>query len=57
VDAADPANNITYAELVDLTKHIGQGLRESEGIGASGAGKDVVVVYSENQVFVPSLRS
>jgi|SRR5277367_1797319 acyl-CoA synthetase (AMP-forming)/AMP-acid ligase II len=50
VDAADPANCITYAELVDLTKRIGQGLREVEGIGAHGAGKDVVIVYSENQV-------
>jgi acyl-CoA synthetase (AMP-forming)/AMP-acid ligase II len=50
VDAADPANRISYAELVDLTKRLGQGLRELEGIGAHGAGKDVVIVYSENQV-------
>lgn len=50
VDAAHPANRVTYAELVDLTKRIGQGLREVEGIGAHEAGKDVVIVYSENQV-------
>jgi len=66
VDAADPANRITYADLVDLTKRIGQGLREFEAIGAHGSGKDVVIVYSENQVsfilagltadYVPSVR-
>lgn len=50
VDAANPANRVTYAELVDLTKRSGQGLREVEGIGGAEAGKDVVIVYSENQV-------
>jgi len=50
VDAADPANRISYAEFVLLKKSLGQGLREFESIGSHGAGKDVVIVYSENQV-------
>ena len=50
VDAADATNRITYADLVDLTKRIGQGLRHDESVGAREAGKDVVIVYSENQV-------
>lgn len=53
IDAHDPNNAITYGELVDLTKRIGQGLREI-GIGANGLGKDVVMVFSPNQV-IPSI--
>jgi acyl-CoA synthetase (AMP-forming)/AMP-acid ligase II len=50
IDTQDLSNAITYKELVDLTKRIGRGLREYEGIGAEGRGKDVVMVYSANQV-------
>jgi acyl-CoA synthetase (AMP-forming)/AMP-acid ligase II len=51
IDAHDSSNSITYGELVNLTKRIGQGLREI-GIGANGLGKDVVMVYSPNQVIL-----
>jgi len=54
IDAHNPSNAITYRELVDLTKMIAHGLREVEGIGANGPGNDVVMVYSSNQVFIPS---
>lgn len=50
IDAANPINSITYGELVYLTQHIGHGLREFEGIGAHGAGTDVVMIYATNQV-------
>jgi len=50
LDTQDLNNAITYKELLALTKHIGRGLREYEGIGSEGRGKDVVMVYSANQV-------
>jgi hypothetical protein len=57
VDPADPSNAITYSELVYLTTRIGRGLRELEDIGANSAGKEVVMVYSENQVPSPKPSS
>jgi 4-coumarate--CoA ligase len=38
-----------------LTKRVAHGLREKYGIGASGPGKDIVVVISSGQVFLPVL--
>jgi hypothetical protein len=50
IDAEDPSNLIKYGDLVNLTKCIGRGLREREGVGENGPGKDVVMMYTGNQV-------
>ena len=57
IDAANPTNAITYGDLVYLTKHIGCGLRELEGVGAHGAGKDIVMIYATNQVLKFCLKT
>jgi 4-coumarate--CoA ligase len=54
-EAANPANAITKAQTRKLTKQVAHGLRENYGIGASGPGKDVVVVISSGQVLLPVL--
>lgn len=50
IEAENPSNLIAYKELIYLTKHIARGLRELEGIGQNGAGKDIVMVYSTSEV-------
>jgi hypothetical protein len=57
IDAANPTNAITYRDLVYLTKHMGRGLRELEGIGAHGEGKDIVIIYATNQVLKLCLKT
>jgi hypothetical protein len=50
IDAETPKNYITRGRAKELAQKIGYSLREIEGIGANGAGKDVVSMYSSNQV-------
>ncbi|ETN43152.1 uncharacterized protein HMPREF1541_02310 [Cyphellophora europaea CBS 101466] len=55
VDAKDPTNQLTKASLSTLTRRIAHGLRTNYGIGAHGAGRDVVTVISHGQILVPAL--
>ena len=50
VDTESPSNFVTYGEMLDSSQRIARSLREVEGIGINGPGKDVVVMYSTNQV-------
>ncbi|CAK5281573.1 unnamed protein product [Mycena citricolor] len=54
-EAANPRNRITKAEARVLTRRIAYVLRTRFGIGASGPGKDVVIVISTGQVILPIL--
>ncbi|KAH8595226.1 hypothetical protein B0O99DRAFT_623522 [Bisporella sp. PMI_857] len=52
-EAADPTNAITKSRARTLTKQIAHSLRHTYGVGASGPGKDVVVVISSGQILLP----
>ncbi|KIW10605.1 hypothetical protein PV08_11569 [Exophiala spinifera] len=54
LEAANPSNQITKAELRSLVRKIAHGLRYQYGIGARGPNKDVVTVISYGQVLVPA---
>lgn len=52
IEAAEPSNCVTKAQARTYTQRVAFGLREAYGIGANGAGKDVVVVISSGQVLL-----
>jgi 4-coumarate--CoA ligase len=54
-EAADPSNCINKAETRAYTKRLAYHLRKTFGIGANGAGKDVVVCMSSGQVLLPTV--
>jgi 4-coumarate--CoA ligase len=54
-DAADPSNGFTKSQARELTKEVAYGLRHTFGIGAKGAGKDVVICISSGQTLLPAL--
>lgn len=54
-DAANPELSITKSQARNLTKQVAHGLRHEFGIGASGPGKDVVMVMCSGQIFLPVL--
>ena len=54
-DAASPERFTTKSQARNLTKRIAHGLRCEYGVGASGPGKDVVMVMCTGQVFLPVL--
>jgi 4-coumarate--CoA ligase len=51
INPANPANHVTLAQARDLTHRIGWSYRRL-GVGAQGAGRDIVLTYVENQVMV-----
>ncbi|KIW27268.1 uncharacterized protein PV07_07022 [Cladophialophora immunda] len=53
VQAANPSNSITKAESRGLLKQVAYVLRHRFGIGASGAGKDVVLTVLSGSPFAP----
>ncbi|KAF7190062.1 putative acyl-coenzyme A synthetase [Pseudocercospora fuligena] len=53
VDAESPENYITKAEARHLVKQVAYVLREDFGVGASGAGKDVVLTMMSGSPFAP----
>ncbi|KAF2460313.1 4-coumarate-CoA ligase [Lineolata rhizophorae] len=53
-EAADPSYSITKAQARKLTKQVAHSLRTHFGIGANGAGKDVVVTISSGQYLLPT---
>ena len=53
VEAANPPNSITKAEARSLLKRVARVLRQRFGIGASGAGNDVVVTVVHGGPFAP----
>lgn len=55
VEAADPNNSITKGQARAYTKRIAYHLRNAFGVGANGAGKDVVVCISSGQVLLPTI--
>ncbi|KAH8888089.1 4-coumarate-CoA ligase [Thozetella sp. PMI_491] len=55
VEAALPSNFVTKSDTRRYTKNIAHILRARYGVGASGAGKDVVVCISTGQVLLPSM--
>lgn len=55
VEAANPQNKITKAQLRDILERIAHGLRNHYGIGAGGPNKDVVTVISYGQILLPAL--
>lgn len=55
VDANDPSNRLTKADLIDLTQRIAHGLRTHYSVGAQGPNKDVVTVMSYGQIMVPAV--
>ena len=55
VEAADPSNEVTKADLRDLTRKIAHGLRHRYGIGAHGLNKDVVTVISYGQPLIAAI--
>ncbi|KAL2798528.1 hypothetical protein BJX66DRAFT_322641 [Aspergillus keveii] len=54
-EAADPSNAITKAQTRLLTRQIAYILRTHFGVGAQGAGQDVVVGVSGGQVLLPAV--
>ncbi|PLB33317.1 acetyl-CoA synthetase-like protein [Aspergillus candidus] len=54
-EAADPSNGITKAQARQYTRQIAYLLRHHFGVGAQGAGKDVVVGVSTGQVLLPAV--
>lgn len=53
VDAANPSNSVTKAEARTLVKRVAHLLRDRYGIGASGAGRDVVLTVLYGSPFAP----
>lgn len=49
IDAEDPSNLITWDQCINKFTRIAASLRKL-GIGKAGLGKDVVVIFSSNQV-------
>ncbi|KAF3013686.1 hypothetical protein E8E14_000815 [Neopestalotiopsis sp. 37M] len=54
VEAANPQNKVTKAQLKDLIERIAHGLRKNYNIGGSGPGKDVVTLVSYGQILLPA---
>jgi len=52
IDADNPEDVITRGEAKEYAQRIGYALRNEEGIGANGAGRDVVTMFSTNQVLL-----
>jgi hypothetical protein len=50
IDAEHPENVITREDAKTYAQQIARTLRDVEGIGAEGPGKDVIAMYSTNQV-------
>ena len=55
VEAANAENSITKAEARDALRRVAYSLRTDYGIGASGAGHDVVLAVSSGNPFIPIL--
>ena len=53
MEAANPSNNITKAEARNLLKRVAYVLRHRFGIGASGAGRDIVLSVIPGSPFAP----
>lgn len=55
VDAANPSNTVTKAQLRDLTERVAHGLRFNYALSSVGPKKDVVTVITYGQILVPAL--
>jgi 4-coumarate--CoA ligase len=52
IDADNPEDVITRGEAKEYAQRIGYALRKEENIGADGPGRDVITMFSSNQVLV-----
>ncbi|KAK8085182.1 hypothetical protein PG997_006453 [Apiospora hydei] len=55
VEAANPANKLTKAELRSFIEQVAHGLRTNYGIGANGPSEDVVTVVGFGQILMPAV--
>ncbi|KXT04727.1 hypothetical protein AC578_9675 [Pseudocercospora eumusae] len=55
VEADDPENKLSKAQLCTLLQNIAHGLRHQFGIGRNGPNKDTITVISYGQILVPAL--
>lgn len=54
IDAANPSNKITKAQLRTTLQQIAHGLRHKYGVGSNGPNKDTVTVISYGSILVPA---
>lgn len=55
IEAANPLNTITKAQLRTLVERIAHGLRHKYKIGSDGPNKDTVTVISHGQILAPAV--
>ncbi|KAK8054072.1 4-coumarate-CoA ligase 2a [Apiospora saccharicola] len=55
VEAANPANKLTKADLRRFSEQVAHGLRTHYGIGANGPSRDVVTVIGYGQILLPAV--
>ncbi|KAK8115883.1 hypothetical protein PG984_012385 [Apiospora sp. TS-2023a] len=55
VEAANPANKLTKADLRRFSEQVAHGLRTHYGIGAHGPNRDVVTVIGYGQILLPAV--
>lgn len=54
IDALNPSNRITKAQLRTTLQQIAHGLRHKYGVGSDGPNKDTVTVITYGQILVPA---
>lgn len=55
VEAANPANKLTKADLRRFSEQVAHSLRTHYGIGANGPSRDVVNVIGYGQILLPAI--
>ncbi|KAK8068983.1 hypothetical protein PG994_005599 [Apiospora phragmitis] len=55
VEAANPANRLSKADLRSFSEQVAHGLRTSYGIGANSPNRDVVTVIGYGQILMPAV--